>query len=72
MDEDFNDNYKIETKNPIFTLKSHKDSVLCLTLIEDGRLASGAQDFLIIIYNKQTFQPELKINEHKGEICCLC
>ena len=72
MDEDFYDNYKIETKNPIFTLKAHTDSILCLTLLEDGRLASGAQDYLIIIYNRQTFQPEIKINEHKGEICCLC
>ena len=36
--------------------------------LQDGRLASGGEDGSIIIYNKQTFVPELTIKEHKDTI----
>ena len=69
--EDIFENYKIESKNPIYTLNNHTRNVLCLTIINDGRLVSGARDCLIIIYNKETYKPDLIINEHKRAICCL-
>ena len=65
------ENYKIESKNPIYTLNNHTKNVLCLTIMNDGRLVSGARDHLIIIYNKETYKPDLIINEHKAAICCL-
>ena len=36
--------------------------------LQDGRLASGGDDGSIIIYNKQTFVPELTIKKHKDSI----
>ena len=36
--------------------------------LQDGRLASGGEDGSIIIYNKQTFVPELTIKKHKDSI----
>ena len=36
--------------------------------LQDGRLASGGDDGSIIIYNKQSFTPELTIKEHKDGI----
>ena len=69
--DDIFNNYKIELKKPIHTLNEHTRNVLCLTLLNDGRLASGARDNLIIIYNKTTYKPDLIINEHKGGIYCI-
>ena len=43
----------------------HKDIVYCLTLLNDGRLVSGSDDNSIIIYNEETFEPDLNIEEHK-------
>lgn len=66
-----NENFKIDSKNPIFTLKYHKGNVLCFTLLNDGRLVSGSRDNLIIIYNKVKYTPDLIIKEHKGGIYCI-
>ena len=71
-EEEFYNNYKIEAKNPIYTLNNHSNNVLCLTVIKDGRLVSGARDYKIIIYNKTTYHPDLIIKEHNGAICCIC
>ena len=62
----------IEFRNPIFNLENHKDNVLSLTVLKDKRLASGARDSLIIIYNKASFKPEITIKEHTYVVCCLC
>ena len=71
-EEEFFNNYKIEVKNPIYTLNNHSNNVLCLIVIKDGRLVSGARDYKIIIYNKTTYHPDLIIKEHNGAICCIC
>ena len=39
-------------------------SVFTILQLQDGRLASGGGDGNIIIYNKETFKPELTICEH--------
>ena len=49
----------------------HKGWVLCLSILNDGRLISGSADKSIIIYNKTTYQPDLIINEHKDPINCI-
>ena len=63
--KDFNIiNHKSKNK-----LRSHGNNPIYTILqLQDGRLASGGNDGSIIIYNKQTFTPELKIKEHKDTI----
>ena len=36
--------------------------------MNDGRLVSSSNDKSIIIYNKTTYQPDIIIKEHKGNI----
>ena len=66
----YND-FKIGVKEPIYNLQKHTGNVLALTVLNDGRLVSGARDYLIIIYNKSTYNPDLIIKEHKGGIFCI-
>jgi len=65
------DNDKIENKNPIYTLTNHTDFVLCLCILNDGRLVSGSSDKSIIIYNKNTYKPDLIIKGHKESVYCI-
>ena len=64
-------NQNIEFKTHITTLKIHTNSVICLTVLNDGRLVSGSYDKSIIIYNKQTYQPNIIIQEHEDTVICL-
>ena len=66
--EDFN----IINKSPISKLKVHIDNVLCLIVLNDGRLVSGSRDCLIIIYNKKSYKPDLIIKNHNRAVLCLC
>ena len=65
------DDYKIENKNPIHKLTNHSSNVYCLCELKDGRLVSGSRDNSIIIYNKNTYRPDLIIKEHSGCILCI-
>ena len=64
-------NQNIEFKTHITTLKIHTNIVLCLIILNDGRLVSGSSDNSIIIYNKETYQPNIIIQEHEGSVICL-
>ena len=66
-----NNNFNISLKKPIYTLNYHKEWILCLYVLNDGRLISGSADKSIIIYNKATYQPDLIIKEHKGSVRCI-
>ena len=68
---DNNNNYNISLKNSIHILNYHTDSIYCLSVLNDGRLASGSKDNTIIIYNKITYQPDLIIKEHEDSVCCI-
>ena len=63
--------YNISLKNPIHTLNYHTKSILCLSILNDGRLISGSYDSSIIIYNKITYKPDLIIKEHKDAVWCI-
>ena len=65
------DDYKIENKNPIHNLTNHSHYVYCLCVLKDGRLVSGSRDKSIIIYNKETYKPDLIIKEHKDSVFCI-
>ena len=62
--------FNISLKNPIHILNYHKNMILCLSILNDGRLISG-YDKSIIIYNKTTYKPDLIINDHKDSIYCI-
>jgi len=66
-------NYNISLKNanPIHSLNYQRDYLLCLSILNDGRLISGSENNSIIIYNTITYQPDLIINEHKGPVFCI-
>ena len=55
------DNYNIENKNPIHILQKHDGQVYWLCVLKDGRLASCSNDKKIIIYNKNTYNPDITI-----------
>ncbi len=63
--------FNIKCIGPINTLKNHTSYIFCFTLLNDGRLVSGSYDKSIIIYNKETFQPDIIIKEHKSDVRCL-
>ena len=58
-------------KNPIYKLTNHTNYVICLCLLNDGRLVSGSCDKSIIIYDKNTYQPDLVIKEHNSYVNCI-
>ena len=64
-------NFDIKSKEPIHILNHHQDSINCLTILKDGRLVSGSNDKSIIVYNKETFQPDLTIKEHNKSIISI-
>ena len=55
--------YIIEMKNPIHKLTNHTGNILCLCILQDGRLVSASADHSIIIYNKISYQADLIIKE---------
>ena len=65
------DDSNIKSKNPIHKLKAHTSCVLCLAIMNDGRLVSGSYDNSIIIYDKTTYRPDLIIREHSGPVFCV-
>ena len=65
------DDFNIKSKNPIHKLNAHTSYVICLIIMNDGRLVSGSNDNSIIIYNKMKYLPDLIIREHSGYISCL-
>ena len=58
-------------KNPVHKLTNHTATVICLCVLNDGRLVSGSYDKSIIIYNKITYQPDLIIKEHSSNVYCI-
>ena len=40
-------------------------------MLNDGRLVSGSADYSIIIYDKNTYQPDLIIKEHSSNVLCI-
>jgi len=64
-------NFDIKFKKPIHILNYHKKRILCSTILKDGRFATGSDDGSIIIYNNQTFEPDIIIRDHFGEVYCI-
>ena len=62
------DNFDIKQKKCIHLFKEHSDAVLCSNILYDGRIATSSYDNSIIIYNKNTFKPDIKIKEHDDPV----
>ena len=61
--------FNIINLTPKYKLSNHGENPIYTILqLQDGRLASGGEDGAINIYNKETFKPELTINEHSNSV----
>ena len=68
----FEKDFNITSKEPIKILNDcHSKSIICLSNLNDGRLVSGSIDKKIIIYNKETYQPELTIESHQNYVVSI-
>ena len=71
-DNDYNQIFKdfnIVNLTPKYKLTDHGNKQIYTILqLQDGRLASGGEDGVINIYNKETFKPEFTIFEHSNSI----
>ena len=56
--------FKFENMNHIKTLNNNKGSIYCLKTLNDGRLAARDEYSNLIIYNKDTFNPEIIIQNN--------
>ena len=63
--------FNLRLRNPSHKLNVHTSYVYSLTMLNDGRLASGSFDNSIIVYNKSTYQPDLIIKEHNSDVYCV-
>ena len=70
FNENSYDNFNIKLKEPIHKLNYHKKEVYCSTILNDGRIVTGSGDCSIIIYDKETFKPDITIKE-KSDIYCI-
>ena len=69
--EDLYNDFNIKLRDPIHKLNNHTTSIYYLAKIKDGRLVSGSLVSSIIIYNKETSKPDLKIVEHNVSVNCI-
>ena len=61
--------FNIVNLTPKYKLSDHGNKEIYTILqLKDGRLASGGNDGVINIYNKETFKPEFTIFEHSNSI----
>ena len=65
------ENDNIELKAPKHILRFHTNFIFCSTVLKDGRFVTGSKDKLIIIYNKETYIPDMTIKAHNGGIRCI-
>jgi len=67
----YSNNFDIKLKEPVNILNNHTSRIYCLSILKDGRLVSGSKDKSIIIYNKETYKPDLIIKEHNRVVFCI-
>ena len=64
---DFNKN----SEGPLIKRKVNRRSIICATVLKNGKFAIGSNDCSIIIYNDKTYEIELKILVHEDFLKCL-
>ena len=58
----------LSKKKEFITLNYHKEPISCLKTLADGRLAAGDLGSTLIIYDKETFNPDIIINNRLGDL----
>ena len=57
-------NFKFENMKIVTIIKCNKGCICCVKTLYDGRLAAGDHYSNLIIYNKETFKPEITIKNY--------
>ena len=63
-----NNNLKIKNMNNVKILNNNKGNINCLKTLDDGRLAAADEFSNLIIYNKETFNPDIIINNNLDSV----
>ena len=69
-----NDKFKdfnFEKMNNLKTLNNNQGSILCLKTLDDGRLAAGDYNSNLIIYDSETFNPDIVIKNNLSQLLNL-
>ena len=61
-------NFKFENLNLVTILNCNKGWISCLKTLDDGRLAAGDLNSNLIIYNKETFNPDIIIQNNLSNL----
>ena len=61
-------NFKFENMNNIKTLNNNYGNIVCIKTLDDGRIAAGDQNSNLVIYNKETFNPDIIIKNNLGNL----
>ena len=61
-------NFKFENMKHIKTLNNNEGWIYCLKILDDGRLAAGDHYSNLIIYNKETFKPDIIIQNNLNDL----
>ena len=58
--------FDIKKMNNFFTFNNNKGSICCLKILNDGRLAASDTKSNLIIYNLETYKPDIIIQNNLG------
>ena len=64
-------NLKIENLKNIKILNNNKGIIYCVKTLDDGRIAAGDEYSNLIIYNKETFYPDIIIRNNLNSLLTL-
>ena len=60
--------FRFEDMINIKTLNNNQGAINCIKTLDDGRIAAGDSNSNLIIYNKETFNPEIIIKNNLGNL----
>ena len=60
--------FKIENMKNIKTLNNNEECIVCLKTLDDGRLAAADTKSNLIIYNNETFKPDIIIKNNLKQL----
>lgn len=65
--------WDLESKNIDYTIQAHKSAIWSLIILSDNKIATGASDQTIKIWDieESTEKPKANLRGHKGTIFCL-
>ena len=64
----YNREFNLDEYVNTLTLNDNIGAIYCLKILDDGRLAAGDDDSNLIIYDKETFKPDIIINNNLSSL----